>query len=341
MLESKIKRVPGRLPPISSQDKESQVEDISKLPKSKLLELIDRQKKIVNNRAFLSRLPDKGAKITSKYENLLAELKKREDTETNLCSLMSTLAVGKQEVADIEWTGNCNPGISRTKAADEGAEDSDSEDVDPLKIIATHSGAGFAKKELRIEKPQESLIKESDLKDDDAPNRLGTTNEQEEEVASALRNIEEYAVHLCEKFDVTSPKKDEKFYPHKTVKEKHVNKSKESLSQKDKPWWEVTAATPPLPVHETVKVVSLKESLVIQQKQAEQLKEVQAKHAAERLIRMRGIFPDSTSVPSNFGDYREHKEVDSDGTSDDEEKECLDEEVERERDVAVFYNVVD
>lgn len=101
-------------------------------------------------RAFLSRLPDKGAKITSKYENLLAELKKREDTETNLCSLMSTLVVGKQEVADIEWTGNCNPGISRTKAADEEAEDSDSEDVDPLKIIATHSGAGFAKKELRL-----------------------------------------------------------------------------------------------------------------------------------------------------------------------------------------------
>lgn len=103
----------------------------------------------------------------------------------------------------------------------------------------------------RVIKPEESLIKPSDL-------------EKEGEV------LEEYAKLLCEKFDsVKKDSKTTKFFPYKTL---NSSKVEEKVKRKSSGRWEVTAATPPVPVHGDTKLVSLQESIQLQSEQQHKLK---------------------------------------------------------------------
>lgn len=82
--------------------------------------------------------------------------------------------------------------------------------------------------------------------------------------------LEEYAKTLCEKFDsVKEDSKKAKFYPYKTL---NTPKVEDKVQRKSCGRWEVTAATPPAPVHGDTKLVSLQESIHLQCEQQHKLK---------------------------------------------------------------------
>lgn len=58
---------------------------------------------------------------------------------------------GKDGLDALEWTGNCAPGYTtrRNENKERNVESDDEDDLDPLKILVSHSGAGFHKKQLR------------------------------------------------------------------------------------------------------------------------------------------------------------------------------------------------
>ncbi len=82
-------------------------------------------------------LPDKGQKITNFLERVKCELRKR-DEHDKLCGLLASLNVNESKDAldRLEWTGKYNT---------EKKETEDEDDVDPLRILATHSGTSLSK----------------------------------------------------------------------------------------------------------------------------------------------------------------------------------------------------
>lgn len=94
-------------------------------------------------------------------------------------------------------------------------------------------------------KPEEPLITSEDIKD------------------QPIVELEEYAKNFCKRFDVTI-QPTAKFLPHRTIKSTNAEKV---CSRKKGKNWEVTAATPPPPVHGDTKLVSLQESIRLQSEQ--------------------------------------------------------------------------
>lgn len=78
-----------------------------------------------------------------------------------------------------------------------------------------------------------------------------------------------YIIDKVEKVQETS--KREQFKPYKTTKSNVHDPMKEKQRKLPKNW-EVTAATPPLIVHEAAKVLNLDESFRLQQEQTEKRK---------------------------------------------------------------------
>lgn len=152
----------------------------------------------------------------------------------------------------------------------------------------------------RKEKEPEQLIKPSDL--------ICEADDQEDCLS------EPYVKPLCCKFDSTKPK--DRYLPFKTlVREKQLKTTRVK---------EITAATPPISKLPSVKQVTLQESLRLQADQARHLREVQMKHAAERL-REKGAFSIGGVLPpaETTSHYRESPPSDS-------EEEILDEDAKEE-----------
>lgn len=111
-----------------------------------------------------------------------------------------------------------------------------------------------------------------------------------------LEDIEEaYAIALCNKIDKASPKP--RFLPHKTL-----NKTITPTKSRD-----LSAATPPLPTFGDVKQITLEESVKLQYEQTQHLKEVQQKHATERLKDLRFNIGNRLPNKETLESYREPK----------------------------------
>lgn len=80
----------------------------------------------------------------------------------------------------------------------------------------------------------------------------------------------EHVKYIVDKVEKTQEKKKEPFKPYKTTKTNVHDPMKEKQRKLHK-YWEVTAATPPLIVHEAAKVLNLNESLRLQKEQTEKL----------------------------------------------------------------------
>jgi hypothetical protein len=213
----------------------------------------------------LGKLPDRGEKIST-FRSLLAEELSRRDEVEKTCDLFSGLNIGNSGVLDeIEWTGKYSQTARDTPVLD--SDDESDEDRNPLKILATQSGIGTYKKQYLTEEPEEKLIKAEDLK-----NMKYSVNNNGIQESEPVEDA--YVKHLCDKFENPREKKKEPFRPYRITKtkldEQMVNnqQSKKPLG----PHWEVTAATPPPPIHGDVKLISLQESLCLQKEQAEKLK---------------------------------------------------------------------
>lgn len=220
-------------------------------------------------RSFIGKLPDKGAKISKFRSQLGEELLHRDEVEKT-CGLFSGLNIGKGSVSDeIEWTGKYSHTPHEIQLLD--SDDESDEDRNSLKILATQSGVGTYKKTHKIEEPEESLIKPEDLKDSGCCSTSRIEGSEPEEDA--------YVKLLCNKLEKQRENRKEQFRPYRIPKPSGQSADTKQSKKPLGPHWEVTAATPPPPIHGDVKLISLQESLLLQKEQAAKLKVLVIFHA--------------------------------------------------------------
>ncbi|XP_014219504.1 DNA-directed RNA polymerase II subunit GRINL1A [Copidosoma floridanum] len=321
-----IKKIPGEVPPLPKKSSQGYIDDLGKKTKIELQELLERQNKLLANKSFVSKLPDKGAKIICFKEKLSKELEHRNHVEgaAKLLSRLNIASEGKAAMSKLEWTGEYSEKAEKNGKIVELDSDDDNENV--LKILAQPTGSGVHKKKVIHLAQEESLIKPEDLV----------------EIESASNdNIDvghiKYIVNKVENSE--NKKKKEPFRPYKTTKSNVHDPEKEIERGKKKHFkWEVTAATPPTIVHGAVKPLSIEESLELQKEQTAKLKVIQAKSAAERLVQQLGTHTIG-NLPRNAGNYRSHTEKsDSSSSEDEEDYEVYDDE-DNDRGGTVTYTV--
>ncbi|XP_026758005.1 uncharacterized protein LOC113517515 [Galleria mellonella] len=294
------KKIPGILPPPPKTEIDGKIVDLSSKTIQELQELSNRQLKLLNNKSFINKLPDKGAKIQSFYDKIVNTLKEKKEEEQT-CRLFSgmKLALDNVAVENVEWEG---------KLANKNDEYLDSDDdSEPEDVLHILSQSTSLEKKVKVLEPEKSIITPTDLAD--IPHVKYLVDKAEHNVK--LKPVGQFKPYKTTKSDVHNPEKE-------IHRKKHKN-------------WEVTAATPPPIVHGPAKLLSLEESLILQKSYNAHLKEIEAQHAAEKLLARTDIkignLPEDTS---KFGKYREADSDDSD-VSDIEgsDKEVHDEEPER------------
>ncbi|XP_077282416.1 RNA polymerase II subunit M [Temnothorax americanus] len=316
-------KIPGEVVP-SKKESQGYVDDLGKKERFQLEELLERQKKILANKKFISRLPDKGEKIISFHDKILKELERRKEVEetANLLSRLNIASEGKAAMSKLEWTGKYNDKDDEdtTKVVE---LDSDDEE-DPLKILAQPTGTGVHNKKIIHLAPEASLVKPEDIAE------IETFKTDSLEV--------KHVNYIIDKVEKTREmNKREPFKPYKTTKSNVHDPMKEKQRKLHKNW-EVTAATPPLIVGGAAKVLSLNESLKLQKEQTGKLQEIQAKRAVERLASQIEL----PGTNRNFDNYRSKYTnglLSSSSSSDNEEEHEVNDEEDDDRGGTVVFTV--
>ncbi|XP_034840331.1 DNA-directed RNA polymerase II subunit GRINL1A [Maniola hyperantus] len=298
------RRIPGILPPPPKSEIDGKIENVSAKSISELMEIRDRQLKLLNNKSFLNKLADKGAKIQEFYDKIVLEIKAKQQVEQT-CRLFNDMSItsDKDSIQNVEWEGMIQSHENTYLDSDD-----DSEPEDALHIISQSTSY---EKKVKVLQPEKALITSEDLLS------LGETPYVKNIVENTEYNIK--------------PKSTGQFKPYRTTISDVHNPDKEILRKQNK-HWEVTAATPPPIVHGPAKPLTLEESLNLQKEHYKHMKVVEAQHAAEKLFARTGIkmaqLPEDSS---KFGNYRSANSDDSNSDSDVEgsDKEILDEEPER------------
>lgn len=202
----------------------------------------------IHSRGRVSRLPDKGKRITDFLEKIEKELRfKNEITETaERFSELNIASTGKSVLTKLEWNGK----LTTTDSSTVVDSDDDVEETDPLKIIAQSRAQTKIVKEI---KPEPTLITESDLRE--------------------INSFDKYSIndpHVSYVCNMEHLEHQTKFKPFFTTKTNVHDPETEKLRKKNYKW-EVTAATPPLFQHTEAQVLSLHDSLELQIKQKEKL----------------------------------------------------------------------
>lgn len=297
------RKIPGILPAPPKNEIDGKITDLTSKTIPELIELRERQHKLLKNTGFISKLPDKGEKIRAFYNKILECLKNKE-SEEQTCYLLNNLTlngVDKQAMQNVEWEGKVAKNSETYLDSD---DDSDPEDV--LEILSKSTAQ---ERKVKVLQPEPTLITPEDLR-----------NIKETPHIKYLVDKSENQVH---------PKAPTgQFKPYKTTKTDVHNPENEILRKRSQ-HWEVTAATPPPSIHGPAKLLPLDESLKLQKDYNCHLKEVEAQHAAEKLLARTGIKMASLPVDTTrFGAYRD-MERDSDEESQGSDKEVFDEEPER------------
>lgn len=201
------------------------------------------------------------------------------DQAAAIFSDLNIVEKGLKTVTQMEWNGG------KVNASDDLAgidSDDDAEDertVDPLKVIAQSRAQT---KIVKVERPEPSLVTAADL----------------EEIKSFVPALEPHALYVCEKdkiVDENSNVSERKFLPHKTTRSDVHSVAKEKSRVHGK-HWEVTAATPPTMRNSEAKVLTLKESIEIERKYKDELKQLQEKNAQDRLGLRKKIISENASL---------------------------------------------
>ncbi|XP_078042189.1 RNA polymerase II subunit M isoform X2 [Augochlora pura] len=325
MLKNVIQKIPGDIPPPSTKEHQGYIEDLGKKQKYELEELLERQNKILANKAFIRKLPDKGQKIKEFCDKILKEIEHKNEVEkaASLLSRLNLASEGKAAMNELEWTGRYNETKDTVKIVE---LDSDDEE-DPLKILAQPTGSGVHKKKIIQLPPEESLIKPEDLAD------IESFKQEKFHEAEHIKFI----LNKVENPSEEKYRKKESFKPYKTTKSNVHDPEKEKQRKTNKNW-EVTAATPPLIVHGAVKVINLNESLSLQKEYEEKLQKIQTKHAAEKLAEQLGLHTIGRP-PENLDTYQLRDEKDSNSSfssENEEENEVHDDEDNDKRGTVIF-----
>lgn len=168
----------------------------------------------------------------------------------------------------MEWNGKIKPEKEEVILD----SDDDEDEVDPLKILAQSMNV----KTVKVAKPEKSLITEDDLQEIKS---FVIERDKKEEIqkiigantyVSSSTDLDAHAIYLCDSENLGKTGKS-MYKPYKTTKTNVHDPEKEKVRKKHK-YWEITAATPPLIVHNGVKMLSLHDSIVIQRGSQDSLK---------------------------------------------------------------------
>ena len=121
------------------REQEYKLPDLKGKSREELAELLERQKKILQNRRLLAQLPDKGEHVKQTKEKIEAAIKECESV-THVTEALSALRL-KNVVEGIEWTSQ------ELSPATESEHD---DERNPFKLL---SGQGDAEKTPSIQKP--------------------------------------------------------------------------------------------------------------------------------------------------------------------------------------------
>ncbi|XP_060650444.1 uncharacterized protein LOC132787425 [Drosophila nasuta] len=296
-----LNRIPG-----TAQVKEHHAKDLKTLRYPELLEIKDRQAKLLASKKRLQLLPDKGKRIQEAYDKLLAEIKRRDDVDAaaELLGELNIASKGKTTLNNLEWQGRSQADDS--SHVDDVLDSDDEQEMDPLRVIAQGT---MHERQVKILPPPATLITADDLADiasfgpapaspDSALADQSVSSSASETVPAQIIEIdvsklaakrspdttlEQHALYLIEKTEVQATTAErEKFRPFRTTVSNVHDPAKERIRKKGK-YWEVTAATPPLIQHKEIQLVPLTESANLQVDFMQKVKELRIKQAEQRL----------------------------------------------------------
>lgn len=189
------------------------------------------------------------------------------NTAAKLFSELNIADKGKPALANMEWHGKYNGNLNNEVAPLDSDDDPD--EVDPIKLLAQSRDT----KKVLIVEIEPTLITANDLADvksfaeDKAKGSISTSDVNTE---AERQPLEPHALNMCD-IEKRHDKNKVKFLPHKTTVS-NVHSVEREKARKHGKHWEITAATPPMMRNSEVKVLTLMESMAVQQQQKEALK---------------------------------------------------------------------
>ena len=277
-------KVPGDVPAVGKMSFEIARlrEEIKTKNVPQLREILERQDRILNNPGLVKKLPDKGEKARSTKDMILKLINEKEKVD-DLEEEMKKMKINTEK---MEWKGGLL----------DSDDDSDPENEDsgknPLSVLA------------------QGIVPKVSSK---AKSKVEVENDRDKS------DLELFAIKEAEKVD-NLPNK-ETFVPYKAAKTELSDETKCSLQIKPasadnskirgrRP--AVTTPAIPLPsvYNCETKQLSLAESMQLQQQQDRKLRDIQLKHAAEKLSAGKEI-RDLNEVRiegGQFEEYRDHNE---------------------------------
>ncbi|KAG4065191.1 hypothetical protein HA402_007588 [Bradysia odoriphaga] len=281
----KLNKIPGEIPNIPAEKRVS-VKELNKYTKVELDELLERQTKLLSNRSRLNKLPDKGKRIQDFHDSIAKEIAKRDeiDVTSDMFSDLNIATIGAPKLTNMEWNGKFNPNhVEATLDSD------DDDETDPIALLAQ---SRLDKKKVKVLQPEPQLITSADLEEIKSFSRH--VHVADSVNSSNNSDLDPHALHMCE---VESHKQNRpKFLPHKTTISDCHSVAFEKNRRQGK-HWEITAATPPMIRNSEAQVLSLQDSIAIQRQQNDNMKEVERKHAEERLAVKNQLAAKIMSVP--------------------------------------------
>ncbi|KAE8749863.1 hypothetical protein FOCC_FOCC003332 [Frankliniella occidentalis] len=353
-----IKKIPGKLPP-PPKEIDVLMGDLRKKSIVDLHELLERQTKILLNKSLVNKLSDKGERASVLKDRIEKELKSRDELD-KAASLLSKMTLN--QLSALEWMGHCNPGHRGVISTN--VDHPECEETNPLKILATHSGTTDHQKQISTINEEVTLVKPEDLLDSEDSIEISKVKDsleptlkvsKDQKMAESdmdvsklplrLNKTEPFAQAICERYGCKEGK--DRFKPNKPLKPftgTYPLKPTGRISTKPKRWEETNVTPPPL-VHTDSKLLSLEESIKLQQEQNVKLKDIQIKHATEKLSSLHGI-PMGDKIPRsvlNSMSYRDPIECHSDSDEDFNEADIEDQEIhdedQQDSGTTVVYNV--
>ena len=286
-------QVPGEVLPIGKMSFEvAKLREEMKLKTStQLKEILERQEKILNNKSLVNKLPDKGEKAKSTRTLIFDLLKSKEKIDT----LEKEMVKMKINTEAMEWKNTL------LDSDDDSDPEVDGVQKNPLSVLVQGVVPPKSSKGKPVEKMNNS-------------------------------DLELFAIREADKVDKTNSKQN--FVPYQSVKNcglsvevksklSTINSTYPASNSNNRLPSQRTPSIPLPPIYScTTKQLSLAESLKLQQDQDKKLKDIQIKHAAERLAASKGLAKlgllDSV-VKGQFEEYRNvHEESEEEQDSGDE-----------------------
>jgi len=323
--KSMIWKVPGALAPMGkmAHEKAKEKRDFHKKNLVELKEMLARQKQLLGNKSLVSKLPDKGDKARARMDEILKLIQERE-RQDDLTEKMAGLGIGKLIDTDaMEWVNRGEDAVHLDSDDDPDPEE-DKLPSNPFKVLASRELPYRQTKKPQREESQETGSIDLEASSVD-PHVVAKTAKVDDiqptsrfmPFASTASASPRWLSSSSQPCDKNSPSED------------HVNK--DNLGEKPHkraPTLNPSHKThpiplPPKPYNCKTVLLPLMESLELQRHQAVKLKEVQMKHAAERLAAGRLLAPVEAVSIVDADNYR--TPVDDFG-SDDEVDDLGDEE---------------